>query len=58
MRDRRAVIALALLYVPQEVANSGQPSRVATVTLASAYFYGTLLLWATTLRLRDRGPAT
>jgi hypothetical protein len=40
------VAALALLYVPQEVANSGQPSRLATLTLASSYFFGTALLWS------------
>ena len=46
------VLGLALLYVPQEVANAGQPSRLATLTLASAYFYGTLLLWLTVLTAR------
>jgi hypothetical protein len=44
--------AAALLYVPQEVANSLQPSPLATLSLASAYFYGTLLLWLTLLRAR------
>ncbi len=39
------VIAIALLYTPQEVANAGQPSALATLTLASAYFYATALLW-------------
>jgi hypothetical protein len=39
------VIAIALLYTPQEVANAGQPSPLATVTLASTYFYATGLLW-------------
>ena len=51
---RMATLALAgaLLYVPQEVANSLQPSRLATLLPASAYFYGTLLLWLTLLRAR------
>lgn len=46
------VLALALLYTPQEVANAGQPSALATLTLASAYFYATALLWLTLLRNR------
>jgi hypothetical protein len=45
-------LAVALLYLPQELANSLQPSRLATLTLASAYFYGTCLLWLTLLRAR------
>jgi hypothetical protein len=53
-RGRMATLALAvaLLYVPQEVANSLQPWPVATLSLASAYFYATLLLWLTLLRAR------
>jgi len=46
------VISVALLYTPQEVANAGQPSALATLTLASAYFYATALLWLTLLRNR------
>ena len=47
------VVGIALLYTPQEVANAGQPSTLATLTLASAYFYATvLLLWATLNRTR------
>jgi len=37
--------AIVLLYLPQEVANSGQPSRLATLTLASGYFWATITLW-------------
>lgn len=53
-RGRMAMLALAvaLLYVPQEVANSLQPSPWSTLSLASAYFYGTFLLWLTLLRTR------
>jgi Glycosyltransferase family 87 len=36
---------IALLYVPQEVAASGQPSALATITLASVYFWSLLMLW-------------
>lgn len=46
------VVLLALLYIPQEVANAVQPSAVATLTLASAYFYATALLWLTLIRNR------
>ena len=46
------VVAIALLYTPQEVANAGQPSALATLTLASAYFYATVLLWAILIRTR------
>lgn len=45
-------VMLALLYIPQEVANAAQPSAVATLTLASAYFYATALLWLTLIRNR------
>jgi hypothetical protein len=48
------VIAIALLYTPQELANAGQPSTLATLTLASAYFYATVLLWAILIRSRPR----
>lgn len=48
------VIAIALLYTPQEVANAGQPSTLATLTLASAYFYATAMLWAILIRTRHR----
>ena len=33
------------LYMPPEQAAAGQPSRVATLLLASSYFWGTLGLW-------------
>jgi hypothetical protein len=39
------VSAVVLLYLPQELANAAQPSRMATLTLASAYFYATCLIW-------------
>ena len=39
-------VVLFGLYVPPEQAASGQPSRMATVLLASSYFWGTLGLWA------------
>ena len=48
------VIALALLYTPQEVANAWQPSRLATLTLASAYFYATAMSWAILIRTGQR----
>ena len=47
-------IAIALFFTPQEVANAGQPSTLATLTLASAYFYATVLLWATLIQTRVR----
>jgi hypothetical protein len=37
--------ALACLYVPQEVAASIKNHAFATLTLASVYFWGVLLLW-------------
>jgi Glycosyltransferase family 87 len=40
---------LALLYIPHEAAALGQPSAVATLTLASAYFWGVSLLWTASL---------
>lgn len=49
------VVAIALLYMPQEVANAGQPSRLATATLASAYFYATALLWGAVAWKGNRG---
>ncbi len=48
------VVAVALLYTPQEVANAGPPSPLATLTLASAYFYATATLWLTLIRARPR----
>ncbi len=39
------VLALALLYVPMEVTEMGQPRALATLTLASAHGWGALLLW-------------
>ena len=45
---------LALLYLPQEVANAGQPSALSTATLASAYFYGTAALWLTLVTAHPR----
>jgi hypothetical protein len=45
-RWRIAVIAgLACLYVPQEVAASFKNNPIATLTVASVYFWGVLLLW-------------
>jgi hypothetical protein len=49
-------VGLALLYVPQEVANAGQPSPLATLTLASAYVYGTLLVWLMAARTLSERP--
>jgi hypothetical protein len=46
------VVGVGLLYLPQEVANAAQPSPLATLTLASAYCYGTFLLWLTLLPRR------
>jgi len=40
---------LALLYVPMEITEMGQPSAVATVALASAHCWGTLALWTALL---------
>jgi len=39
------VLGLALFYIPHEVASLGQPSALATITLASSYFWGVSLLW-------------
>jgi Glycosyltransferase family 87 len=38
---------VALLYVPHEATFVGQPSGLASVTIGSAYFWGTLALWLT-----------
>jgi Glycosyltransferase family 87 len=38
---------LALLYVPYEATFTGQPSGLASATIGSAYFWGTLALWLT-----------
>jgi hypothetical protein len=43
--------SVALFYVPFEVAEAWQPSRMATLTLASVYAWG-LLGWWTALVLR------
>ena len=43
-------VGLAMLYVPQEVAAAAQPSALATLTMASAYFWGTGLLWLLLIR--------
>lgn len=46
-RGRAVFVAgLALLYLPFEASEALQPSRLATLTLASAYSAGTLALWA------------
>jgi hypothetical protein len=43
---RVTVLAASVgLYVPVEHASAGQPSLVATMTLASAYFWALLALW-------------
>jgi hypothetical protein len=46
-RLRAAVFlaGLALLYVPMEITEKGQPSALATVALASAHCWGALALW-------------
>ena len=38
-------VGVLCLYVPPEHAASGQPSKWATLVLASSYFWGTLALW-------------
>jgi hypothetical protein len=38
-------VAAVGLYVPLEQASSGQPSALATLTLASSYFWGTAVPW-------------
>ena len=43
---------LALLYVPHETTALGQPSGLATLTIASTYFWGVLSLWCTWLKAR------
>lgn len=40
------VAGLAGLYVPFDIASSGQPSAAATLTLTSSYFWATCALWA------------
>jgi hypothetical protein len=49
-----ALAGLALLYVPMEVTEKGQPSALATVTLASAHGWGVLLLWSALVRHAGR----
>lgn len=46
------VVGFLLLYVPQSVLLTGQPSPLATATIASAYFWGVLLIWLSTLWAR------
>ena len=54
VRPQRAMVAcgIVLLYVPHEVAALGQPSALATLTLASVYFWGVSLLWTASLTAR------
>ncbi len=42
-----AAVGVALLYVPHETTLAGQPSGLASLTVASAYFWGTLAVWLT-----------
>jgi hypothetical protein len=49
-----ALAGLVLLYVPMEVTEKGQPSALATVTLASAHGWGVLLLWSALARHAGR----
>jgi Glycosyltransferase family 87 len=46
-------VGLACLYVPQEVAASIKHNALATVTVASVYFWGVLLLWIAASRSHD-----
>jgi hypothetical protein len=59
LRQRRNVVvlfvALACLYVPQEVASSVKNQPVAALTLSSVYFWGVLLLWVTVHRFDSHG---
>jgi hypothetical protein len=43
----------ALLYVPSDALLAGQPSGIATATIASTYFWGVLFLWLSTLWARQ-----
>jgi hypothetical protein len=55
-----AVVCVAAVgfWVPQEAAASGQPSPLATVTLASAYFWALAALWIGTMTAgRRMAPA-
>lgn len=48
------IVAVCLLYVPQELASAAAKSGFGTVTLASAYFWAVAILWVTTImRGRD-----
>ena len=38
---------IALLYVPHEATFAGQPSGLASITVASVYFWGVLSIWVT-----------
>jgi alpha-1,2-mannosyltransferase len=49
--------AAVLLYVPLELAAAGQPSRLATVTLACSYFWGLFVPWAALVRSALRQAA-
>jgi hypothetical protein len=40
------LIGLSLLYLPMEIAESQQPSALATLTLASTYSWGVLAVWS------------
>lgn len=48
-----AALALVFLFLPKESADSGQPSVLATLTLASAYFYATAAVWLVLLWWRE-----
>ena len=51
-----ACLATAGLFMPPEVTEAAQPSRVATLLLGSAYSWGALSLWGlTTWVRRERG---
>jgi hypothetical protein len=47
------LVGFAFLYVPPDALLSGQPSGLATATIASAYFWGVLFLWLSTLWARS-----
>ena len=52
-----AVVSASALYVPLEQAAAGQPSAVATLTLACSYFYGLAPSWMGLLAGSSRSPA-
>lgn len=51
-----SMCAAGALYIPLEQAAAGQPSPLATITLASSYFYGLTVPWVGLVAAACRSP--